>query len=135
MFRKIALSSVLAAAVAALPLGGGQARAADPHDIIGGAIALGVIGAIIAHERDKDRRVTVTRRAPDYHHRDRGTLHRHGNVTHRHVITGRHSHGHQKVAPKRQVRKSLPRTCLRQRWTRDGWQTFYKSSCLRRLGY
>ena len=60
MFRKLALTGLVAAAIAATPIAAPQARAADPHDIIGGALVLGVIGAIIANEnRKRDERQPV----------------------------------------------------------------------------
>ena len=128
MFRKTALTGLVAAAIATMPLTAAPARAADPHDIIGGAIALGLIGAIIANESNRNDTYSSQRHRTQKKH---VTVHRHGNVTHRHVQRGHHYHGKRHI--KRYTPK--PKDCLRQRWTTKGWQKYYSSQCLAKHGY
>lgn len=141
MFRKLALNGLVAAAIAATPIAAPQARAADPHDIIGGALALGVIGAIIVNENRKreERQRTTTYRYPQpkvEHQHD----HRHNGYTHKHVHRGDHSrlnsYRPDRKPPQRVGKKArYPRECLRQKWTQKGWTPFYSASCLRKHGY
>lgn len=127
MFRKFALSGLLAASIAATPIAAPQAQAADPHDIIGGALALGLIGALIVNEQNKSK-ASKQQVYVDPHNQAR--THRHGNRTHTHVYRGHHNHDF-----RRQVKRSKPRECLRKRWTRDGWVRYYSKRCLRSHGY
>lgn len=114
MITKFALPGLLAAAIALAPVGAAPARAADPHDIIGGALALGIIGAIIANEAKK----AEAARAPayGYHHPP--------------VRYHQPPHRHYRPAP-----APLPRNCLRKRWTPRGWVTYYSNACLRKQRY
>jgi hypothetical protein len=40
-----------------------------------------------------------------------------------------------KPKPKKVVVIKPPRVCLRQRYTRQGWKSFYSGQCLRRYGF
>lgn len=113
MFRKFALSGLIAAAIATAPVATTPARAADAHDIIGGAIALGIIGAIINDINDINDRPPPQRvyRKPVPTYQQQYNTHRHGNVTQR------------------------PKECLRQKRVRGGWEKYYSGACLRKYGY
>lgn len=139
MFRQLALTALVATAIAAAPIATPQARAADPHDIIGGAVVLGVIGAIIANENRKrhERQRTTTYRYPQPQP-EVERYHQHRGYTHKHVYHGDHSHRYvKKKRVRREVRNQAyyPRQCLRQKWTRGGWVTYYSRKCLTRNGY
>ncbi|MEM7441122.1 MAG: hypothetical protein AAF393_16115 [Pseudomonadota bacterium] len=128
LFRKLALTGLVAASIATAPVATPEAKAAGPEDIFAGALILGTIGALIANDREKKRARQNTPVYVDPVTQPR--THRHGHRTHTHVYS--HQHDHTK---KRHAKRNLPRTCLRQRWTNDGWVKFYSKKCLRRHGY
>ncbi len=74
MHRKF-IALIVSTAIAVTGLSAAPARAADPHDILGGIAALAIIGAAINHydkKRDRERQRTyqppVTRNHPQYNH-------------------------------------------------------------------
>lgn len=135
MFRQLALSGLLATAIALSPAVTPQARAADPHDILGGAIALGVIGALIVNERNRDDRTSAGHVHTPPPRAARARSHSHGRYTHTHVYRGHHDHGKRHVRKRPAQRSVYPQSCLRQKWTAGGWKRYYSAACLRKHGY
>ena len=137
MFRTLALSGLIAIGIAAAPVATPQARAADPHDITGGAIALGILGAIVVNEQNKRK----ARQQPTYHAPEPERFHQRLGYTHKHVYHGKHRHDNHVRKHKRKHKRHAnthnnpPRKCLRQRWTNQGWVTYYSNRCLRKHGY
>lgn len=152
MLRKYTLTGLVALSIAAAPVAAPTAMAKDNIDkLLMGLVAVGVVGAI-AHEANKNKTQRVQRHTPvfdphteDFRPKKRSAdreRHRHGDVVHRHVHRGYHDHARPRsrddVGVKRKhVHQTYkkPRTCLRQRWTNQGWVKFYSKQCLRQHGY
>ncbi|MEY8839332.1 hypothetical protein AB9K41_09920 [Cribrihabitans sp. XS_ASV171] len=114
MHRKF-IALIVSTAIAVTGLSAAPARAADPHDILGGIAALAIIGAAINHydkKRDRERsyQPPVTRNQPVYdRHHDRPA----------------------RQLPERVRRYNLPSECLRQ-FDSLGRRPVLGSRCLER---
>lgn len=130
MFRKLALTSVVAAAIATLPVATPTASAdVKTRNLLAGAAAIAIIGAIAADKERKRHSHTTRRHVPEPVVVQPRKKHR-KHVKHRHGRTkGYHAHS----GGKRIYQK--PRQCLRQKWTERGWVQFYGKNCLRKFGY
>lgn len=155
MLRKYTLTGLIALSIAAAPVAAPTAMAKDNVDrLLMGLVAIGIAGAIANEVNDKKKQRRVERHSPVYDpHKDEfrkkkkrrhvhNDRHRHGDVVHRHTNHGDHFHKRKRgrdyegrhdthVYKKHQK----PRTCLRQRWTNQGWVKFYSKKCLHRHGY
>jgi len=159
MLRKTAIHGLVALSIAAAPVTAPAAMAKDNIDrLLLGLVAVGIAGAI-AHEVNDNKRKRTTHRAGTVNkpkvkiHKRHTERHRHGNIVHSHKhrsdhhrgghAAHKHGHkGHKNRIHRRHVQKSPPwtydpnaRTCLRKRWTENGWTKFYSKRCLRRIGY
>lgn len=143
MLRKLALTGALTAALAASPLASQSVRAADAHDIIGGAIAIGILGAIIADQRDRHsskQRVVIEDRPVQYEHdhrphRQKRHHRKHRHEARRHVEYSQYDHFRGERRVSRSEWRQAKRECTRQRWTDQGWETYVSQRCLSNLGY
>ncbi len=124
MLRKYTITSFLTLSIAAAPLATPAAMAKDNVDrFLIGLATIGIVSAIANEVSDNKKQWRVERHSPET---DPQRAHSHKKKKHHHHHAGsKHvHHNHYK-----------PRTCLRQRWTNDGWVKFYSKRCLRQYGY
>ncbi len=133
MFRFVAITNLTALAIAVTPVVISPAKADSDFDkFLAGAVTVAIIGGIVAHNNRKQRRQRAV--TPNDFDHDR---HRHQRLRHTHGHRGTHVHhgshnNHAAVLKTVQVRRNhKPKQCLRKRWTRDGWVTYYVKKCLR----
>ena len=139
MLRKYTITSFVALSIAATPLATTAAMAKDNVDrFLMGLVTIGIASAIANEVSNNEKQWRIERPSPvfDLHKTDpnKKKRHRHDDVVHHHDYKGHHHHkyiGSQHVHHKHRK----PRTCLRQRWTNEGWIKFYSKRCLRQHGY
>lgn len=135
MLRTYTLTGLLALSIAAAPVTAPTAMAKDNFDrLLIGLAAVGIVGAIVHEKNKKKEQKRVVHTTPK--HRVHNEHHRHGSVVHRHKHgRGHHKGKHVDVRGGHKHVDAKPRTCLRQRWTNQGWVKFYSKKCLRNHGY
>lgn len=110
MHRKF-IAMIVATAIAITGFSASKARAADPHDILGGLAAIAILGAAIHHydkKRDRRRAQTVTR----------------------HTNPGYVQPGHVRPLPPAVARFDLPSKCLKPMRGYPSNQPLLKPRCL-----
>jgi hypothetical protein len=115
------LAFVTAGAIATSGLTVTSAQAGPNDDLVKFLVGAAIIGAIASEANKAQKKQKVTR-AP-VHRPHRAQVQR--------------PHRPQVQQPHRQVRVSYnkPNTCLRQRWTQNGWKTFYAKQCMITRGW
>ena len=125
MLRKYTITSFLTLSIAAAPLATPAAMAKDNVDrFLIGLATIGIASAIANEVSDNKKQWRVERHSPET---DPQRAHSHKKKKHHH-----HHHAGSKHVHHNHYK---PRTCLRQRWTNDGWVKFYSKRCLRQYGY
>ena len=143
MLRKYTINGLVALSIAAAPVAAPTAMAKDNVDrLLMGLVAIGIAGAIANEVNDNKEQRRVERHSPVFDRHVHGDRHRHGNIVHRHAYHGDHYHKRKhgrdykgRNEPHVYKKYCKPRTCLRQRWTNEGWVKFYSKRCLRQHGY
>jgi hypothetical protein len=108
MLRKFALTSLVAASIAAAPVTAPAALARDKFDnFLIGLTAVGILGAIV-HENNQNNSQVIVSPRPQY-------------------VPNHYSGHYQPVVQPHYVR---PRECLRQKWTPRGWVQYYGQYCM-----
>jgi hypothetical protein len=129
MFRKFALTGLVAASIAFAPITAPTAQARDNFDnLLIGLVTVGVIGAIV-HQNKENRRTVVVQKRQVYHEPRRDDRRDHYR-DHRRDDRRDHRHDHRDYKRDRNYVEVKPRECLRQKWTSRGWVQFYSERCL-----
>lgn len=138
MIRNPFTTVIAAGALVIASLGAVPARADNTgNNLVGLMLGIGALAIIADKAKDRKRAAVTTTPTTDYHSHN-GTTHRH-ETTHRnfghdwnettfrrdrkerrHKLRQKMYHGH-----------SAPKTCLRQRWTAQGWKTYTSKPCLK----
>ena len=141
MLRLVAITSITAIAVAFSPISAPAAKADGDFDkFLAGAALIAVLGGIALNKQKRKSRdaTQVHRQVPAYTPPKHSRQTQRQKIRHEHGQRGVHVHhgkknNHNRILKEVTIRDNhRPKKCLRQKWTQDGWVSFYNKKCLRR---